>query len=258
MSSFSANAGWEGIRDPRIPARHGTAGHHDEPGWVESRRARAHQDGHAVLGAPIVGRSGLNELRTSLGWALARLRGGWDRVQVHLALRRRNSRVPFLFKGNPSSLREGGGVEIGRGVFVGSGAWFSVGPGARLTIADNVHINRGFVVACVGHVSIGRNVVMADRVFVGDTNHGYTDVTMPILLQPMAAPRPVVIEDDCWLGINVCVLSGVTIGRHSVIGANSVVTRDVPPFSVACGNPAMVVKRYDWARKQWVRTHDSA
>jgi acetyltransferase-like isoleucine patch superfamily enzyme len=70
----------------------------------------------------------------------------------------------------------------------------------------------------------------------------------------MSAPRRVVIEDDCWLGINVCVLSGVTIGRHSVIGANSVVTRDVPPFAVACGNPAVIVKRYDPTLKQWTRT----
>ena len=117
-------------------------------------------------------------------------------------------------------------------MFVDRDAWFSVGPGARLTIADNAHINRGFVVSCAGHVSIGRNVVMADRVFIGDTNHGYEDVSTPILHQPMSPPRRVVIEDDCWLGINVCVLSGVTIGRHSVIGANSVVTRDVPPFAV--------------------------
>jgi acetyltransferase-like isoleucine patch superfamily enzyme len=197
-------------------------------------------------------------LRTALGWARARLSELRTRAQIQLALKRRGSRVPFFFKGDPWPFREGGGVQIGRGVFVGSGAWFSVGPGARLTIGDNAHINRGFVLACVGNVAIGRNVVMADRVFIGDTNHGYADVSTPIILQPMAPPRPVVVEDDCWLGIGVCVLSGVTIGRHSVIGANSVVTRDVPPFSVACGNPAVVVKQYDWTRKQWVRTGPTA
>jgi acetyltransferase-like isoleucine patch superfamily enzyme len=184
----------------------------------------------------------------------AHVRQLYTRILVYLSLRRRGSRIPFFFQGDPSYLRDNGGVAIGRGVFVGKGAWFSIGPGARLTIGDNVHINRGFVVACVGEVSIGRNVVMADRVFIGDTNHGYTDIATPILYQPLAPPRPVVIEDDCWLGINVCVLSGVTIGRHSVIGANSVVTHDVPPFSVACGNPAVVVKQYDWSKKQWIRT----
>ncbi len=171
-----------------------------------------------------------------------------------MALKRRGSQVPFFFKGDPTPLLDGGGVSIGRDVFVGSGAWFSIGPDARLTIGDRTHINRFFVLACVGEVTIGSNVVMADRVFIGDTNHGYADITTPIQFQPMGPPRPVVIEDDCWLGINVCVLSGVRIGRHSVIGANSVVTRDVPAFSVACGNPAVVVKRYDSAQKAWIRT----
>jgi acetyltransferase-like isoleucine patch superfamily enzyme len=193
-------------------------------------------------------------MTSTLNRTRAYVRQFYIRVVVYLSLRRRGSRIPFFFKGEPAFLRDKGGVVIGRGVFVGGGAWFSVGPGARLTIGDHVHINRGFVVACVGEVSIGRNVVMADRVFIGDTNHGYTDVETPILYQALAPSRPVTIEDDCWLGINVCVLSGVTIGRHSVIGANSVVTRDVPPFSVACGNPAVVVKRYDWSRKQWIRT----
>lgn len=196
-------------------------------------------------------------MSVTLNRTRAHIRQLFTRVVVYLSLRGRGSRVPFFFKGDPTYLRGNGGVKIGRGVFVGSGAWFSVGPGAKLTIGDNVHINRGFVVACVGEVSIGRNVVMADRVFIGDTNHGYTDVSTPILHQPMAPPRRVVIEDDCWLGINACVLSGVTVGQHSVIGANSVVTRDVPPFSVACGNPAVVVKRYDWSKKQWIRTGEA-
>jgi acetyltransferase-like isoleucine patch superfamily enzyme len=195
----------------------------------------------------------VSALPAALGGARTRTTNLVARVRVYLALRRRGSRVPFFFRGSPTQFLQGE-IAIGSGVFVDRDAWFSVSPGARLTIGDNVHINRGFVVSCAGHVSIGRNVVMADRVFVGDTNHGYKDVSTPILHQPMSAPRRVIIEDDCWLGINVCVLSGVTIGRHSVVGANSVVTHDVPPFSVACGNPAAVVKRYDSALKQWTRT----
>jgi acetyltransferase-like isoleucine patch superfamily enzyme len=202
----------------------------------------------------VTGRPGVTAIPAALGGARSRTTNLVARLRVYLALRRRQSRVPFFFRGNPTQFLDGGEVEIGRGVFVDRDAWFSVAPGARLTIADNVHINRGFVLSCAGHVSIGRNVVMADRVFIGDTNHGYDDVSTPILFQPMSPSRRVVIEDDCWLGINVCVLSGVTVGRHSVIGANSVVTRDIPPFSVACGNPAAVVKQYDPALKQWTRT----
>ena len=83
-----------------------------------------------------------------------------------------------LLPGQPRTVSPGE-IASARGVFVDRDAWFSVGPGARLTIGDNAHINRGFVVSCAGHVSIGRNVVMADRVFVGDTNHGYEDVSTP-------------------------------------------------------------------------------
>jgi len=165
----------------------------------------------------------------------------YDRVHVVWRLRRRGSHISFFFRGDPRQLLDGGAVQIGRGVFIDRDAWFSVADGAHLAIGENAHINRGFVVSCTGSVSIGRNVVLADRVFIGDSNHGYEDVSLPIRLQPMIPARAVVIEDDCWLGINVCVLAGVTIGRHSVIGANSVVTRDVPPFSVACGNPAVIV-----------------
>jgi acetyltransferase-like isoleucine patch superfamily enzyme len=205
----------------------------------------------------VTSRTSVSALPSALGGARARTANLLTRVRVYLALRRRGSRVPFFFRGNPSQFLHGE-IEIGSGVFVDRDAWFSVSPGARLAIGDNAHINRGFVVSCAGHVSIGRNVVMADRVFVGDTNHGYEDVSTPILSQPMSPPRRVVIEDDCWLGINVCVLSGVTIGRHSVIGANSVVTRDVPPFAVACGNPATVVKQYDATLRQWTRASGTA
>ena len=201
-------------------------------------------------------RTTVSSLPAALGGARARTTSLLTRIRVYFNLRQRGSRVPFFFRGNPTQFLQGE-IEIGSGVFIDRDAWFSVSPGARLTIGDNVHINRGFVVSCAGHVSIGRNVVMADRVFVADTNHGYEDVSTPILRQPMSPPRRVVIEDDCWLGINVCVLSGVTIGRHSVIGANSVVTHDVPSFAVACGNPAAVVKLYDSTSKQWTRTGTS-
>lgn len=192
--------------------------------------------------------------------ALARVRGAapgaidfFERLRVFLALRRDGSRVPFFFRGDPRQFRRDGPIVIGRGVFVDQDAWFSVAAGGRLTIGDGTHINRGFVVTCAGRVTIGRHVMMADRVFIGDTNHGYEDISMPPLLQPMAPARPVTIEDDCWLGINSCVLAGVTVGRHAVVGANSVVTSDVPPYSVACGNPAIVIKQYDPTHARWER-----
>jgi acetyltransferase-like isoleucine patch superfamily enzyme len=81
-------------------------------------------------------------------------------------------------------------------------------------------------------------------VYITDQNHGYEDVTRPISQQSQPE-RPVVIGDGSWLGHGAVVLPGVTIGKHVVIGANSVVTKDIPDFSVAVGSPAKVIRQYD-------------
>jgi acetyltransferase-like isoleucine patch superfamily enzyme len=62
-----------------------------------------------------------------------------------------------------------------------------------------------------------------------------------------------VIGDDCWIGANAVVTAGVTIGKHSVVAAGAVVTKDIPPYSVAVGNPCRVIKRYDIERNEWVK-----
>lgn len=106
-------------------------------------------------------------------------------------------------------------------------------------------------IATCAKISIGNNVLFAPHVTVTDHNHCYQDITKPIMHQPIFCKGPVVIEDDCWLGFGCHILSGVTISKHSVIGANSVVTSNVPPYSVAVGSPAKVVKKYDFNLKEW-------
>jgi len=64
---------------------------------------------------------------------------------------------------------------------------------------------------------------------------------------------PIVIEDEVWLGANVVVVAGVTIGKHSVVAAGAVVTKSIPPYSVAVGNPARVIKQYNFETKKWER-----
>jgi acetyltransferase-like isoleucine patch superfamily enzyme len=87
---------------------------------------------------------------------------------------------------------------------------------------------------------------------IGDHSHHYEDIDIPIKLQQATEGSSVRIERDSWIGANVFVLPGVTIGRHSVVGANSVVNRDIPSYSVAVGAPARVMKRYDFDLKKWV------
>ena len=121
-----------------------------------------------------------------------------------------------------------------------------------LRIGDRTRIGRFAHIACVGEIEIGADVLTSERVFIGDTYHGYEDPTQPVLAQPMATPQAVRIERGAFLGIGCAVLMGVTIGEHAYIGAGAVVTDDVPARSVAVGNPARVVRRWDDAVGAWL------
>ncbi|MCC6338657.1 MAG: acyltransferase [Acidimicrobiia bacterium] len=120
-----------------------------------------------------------------------------------------------------------------------------------VVIGDRTVIGKGSGV--VGHQSIriGSDVWTGHHVYITDANHGYEDVTTPIGLQ-FSGPRPVTIGDGTWLGHGVVVLPGARVGRHVAVGAGSVVTGELPDFSVAVGNPARVIRRYD-PRAGWQR-----
>jgi UDP-3-O-[3-hydroxymyristoyl] glucosamine N-acyltransferase len=121
-----------------------------------------------------------------------------------------------------------------------------------LRIGDRSRIGRFAHIACVGEIVIGPDVLTSERVFIGDTYHGYEDPTRPVIAQPMAPPQPVRIEAGAFLGIGATVLAGVTIGEHAYVAAGSVVTEDVPPRTLVVGNPARVVRRWDDAAQGWV------
>ena len=142
-------------------------------------------------------------------------------------------------------------IHVGANTLIGPDISLSAGmvPGQQcitnpvVTIGDRCLIGRGSGI--VGHFSIeiGNDVWTGHNVYITDQNHGYEDVTKPISQQSQPE-RAVKIGDGSWLGYGSVVLPGVTIGEHCVIGANSVVTRDVPSFSVAVGVPARVIKQY--------------
>lgn len=104
----------------------------------------------------------------------------------------------------------------------------------------------------IGPVTIGRGSVCAQHCFISGESHQYQDVTKNFRQQDFDI-KPVAIGEDVWIGSNCVIVPGVTIGKKSVIGAGSVVTKDVPAFSLAVGNPAKVVKQYDFEAKQWQR-----
>jgi acetyltransferase-like isoleucine patch superfamily enzyme len=111
----------------------------------------------------------------------------------------------------------------------------------RIIIGDGTSIQPYAHIAAACEMTIGRDVLIGSHVFISDHDHQFHDVTTPIGDQPLLV-RPVCIEDRVWLGEHVAVLKGVTIGHHAVIGANSVVTRDIPPYAIAVGAPARVVR----------------
>ena len=101
-------------------------------------------------------------------------------------------------------------------------------------------------------VEIGDDVWTGPNVYITDQNHDYRDITQPIGAQAMPE-RAVSIGSNSWLGTNVVILPGAQIGRHCTIGAGAVVTGVIPDYSVAVGNPARVVRRYDHELNEWVR-----
>jgi len=121
----------------------------------------------------------------------------------------------------------------------------------KIEIGENSWLGKNCSVAAINSVTIGKNVLFAGGVHITDHSHGYTEIDKPVALQPLTSKGPVSIEDECWLGFGCEILSGVRVGKHSVVAARSVVTKDVPPYSVVAGNPARIVKRYNHEKKQW-------
>ena len=100
--------------------------------------------------------------------------------------------------------------------------------------------------AAVDLVEIGDHCMFANGCFVTDANHRFDDPDQPITWQGFSSKGPTRVGDNVWCGANVVITSGVTVGERSVIGANSVVTTDVPPFSIAAGAPAKVLRRVEY------------
>ena len=127
-----------------------------------------------------------------------------------------------------------------------------------INIGRNVQINDSVHIGAVNKISIGENVLIASHVFITDHNHGNYDG--PHQDSPFIKPmertlksKPVFIEKNAWLGEYVSVLPGVRIGEGSIVGAMSVVSKDIPPYCIAVGSPARVIKVYNKKAKKWER-----
>ena len=147
-------------------------------------------------------------------------------------------------------------ISIGRRVTVYYKSWLAAmsltGDKAELVIEDETVIGHFAHIYATKSIHIGKSVLIADKVYISDNLHGYEDPETPIMCQNIIQKNPVVIGDDSWIGENVCII-GACVGKHCVIGANAVVTKDIPDYCVAVGNPAKVIKKYNFETKKWER-----
>ena len=163
----------------------------------------------------------------------------------------------YLFPGvnivRPQYISIGDNVTIGRGTDIYVHPTHSDWKDYMIRIGNNVHIGSHNIIGARKSIVLEDNILIGPHVMIGDHSHHYENIDIPIRLQEVTEGGPVRIERDGWIGANVFILPNVTIGRHSVVGANSVVNRDIPPYSVAVGAPARVIKQYDFELKQWVK-----
>lgn len=146
------------------------------------------------------------------------------------------------------------GICIGRRVLIRKGARLeAIGSCDRkipkMKIGDGTVVQFYFHCAAAQSVTIGKDVVISGQVFITDHEHIYEHPDLSALRSREVRSKPVIIEDECWLGEGCAILKGVTVGKRAVVGAGAVVTKDVPPGAVVGGIPAKIIKRLNQA--QW-------
>ena len=158
---------------------------------------------------------------------------------------------------SPLRINGGHNISIGDKVFVQYKTWLAAESlsgynECEMIIEDGCTIGHFNHIYATKKIVLHKDVLTADKVYISDNMHGYENIDIPIKKHPIVQNREVEIGEGSWLCEHVCVL-GAKIGKHCVIGANSVVTKDIPDYCVAVGAPAKVIKKYDFEQNSWLR-----
>jgi acetyltransferase-like isoleucine patch superfamily enzyme len=170
----------------------------------------------------------------------------WNRLRIHREFARREAFARWPVHGNVLEAFREGRLEIGAHSLLEPHVWLTAPGDGRIRIGSGSFLNIAVMVAAMELVEIGDHCMFANGCFVTDSNHRFDDPLRPVTWQGFTSKGPTRVADNVWCGANVVVTSGVNVGERCVIGANSVVTRDLPPRSIATGVPATVVQRIEY------------
>jgi acetyltransferase-like isoleucine patch superfamily enzyme len=171
------------------------------------------------------------------------------RARIHLHMLRREAFIRFPVHGNVLEALEDQRLQIGKGTLFEPDCWITIADEGRVTIGEGCFLNLGTMIAAQNEVTIGDHTMFANGCFVSDASHAYDRDDIPVTWQGFTSKGPTRIGSNCWFGVNCVINTGVTIGDRCVIGANSVVTKDVPSGTIAAGVPAKPLRKIDFRRE---------
>ena len=150
-------------------------------------------------------------------------------------------------------VEKGGQLQVGNDVVFSSNTYVECKRNAHLIINDGCVLNSSSRIQSYNHIELGEKVIIGPFSYLCDFMHNYQDVTKAIKDQGCTSKGQIHIGDGTWVGASVTILAPVRIGKGCVIGANSLVNKDIPDYSVAVGNPARIVKQYDTKSGKWIK-----